>query len=251
MTENISIWDALYQRSQEQQIDQQALSNVRVNVDFSQSVAIDTLSSGWVASPAPGVLRMLLERDGGEKTTRATSVVSYQSGSHFSSHMHPKGEEFFVLSGTFSDENGDYPAGTYVRNPPTTSHQPFSQDGCMMLVKLQQFDLSDRLTVVKSVVNAVVKPEDDVLRNNAGAWHEQVLFEAYERVVFLHAASEARLADKIIREGAEILVVSGSLSDGACEYAAGHWLRFARGSSVALTASANTQLWVKSGHIPR
>ena len=57
---------------------------------------------------------------------------------------HGGGEEFLVLEGVFQDEHGDYPAGSYVRNPPTTRHTPGSEPGCVIFVKLWQFDPGDR-----------------------------------------------------------------------------------------------------------
>jgi len=103
-------------------------------------IPFDALS--WVPSPEPGVDRKMLERDGGE-IARATSIVRYARGSSFHAHVHDRGEEFLVLSGTFSDEHGDYPEGTYVRNPPGSKHSPFSRDGCIIFVKLRQFDMRD------------------------------------------------------------------------------------------------------------
>jgi ChrR-like protein with cupin domain len=52
-----------------------------------------------------------------------------------------------VLEGVFQDEHGDYPTGTYVRNPPTSSHTPASEAGCTIFVKLWQFDPHDRTPV--------------------------------------------------------------------------------------------------------
>src|ERR1700731_2973833 len=72
---------------------------------------------------------------------------AYAPHSHFSPHTHGGGEEFLVLDGVFQDEHGDYPAGTYVRNPPTSSHTPGSKPGCTIFVKLWQFDPSDRTPV--------------------------------------------------------------------------------------------------------
>ena len=37
----------------------------------------------------------------------------------------------------------DYPAGTYVRNPPGTAHTPRSDVGCTIFVKLRQFAADD------------------------------------------------------------------------------------------------------------
>lgn len=49
-----------------------------------------------------------------------------------------------MLEGVFQDEHGDYPAGIFIRNPPQSSHTPFSDKGCVILVKLWQFELDDR-----------------------------------------------------------------------------------------------------------
>ena len=73
-----------------------------------------------------GVERRMLDRIGDE-VARATSIVRYAAGSRFSPHTHGGGEEFLVLDGVFQDEHGDYPAGSYVRNPPTSRHTPGSR----------------------------------------------------------------------------------------------------------------------------
>ena len=43
------------------------------------------------------------------ETGITTSVVRYESGAIFSEHIHPRGEEIFVLEGEFADEFGLYP----------------------------------------------------------------------------------------------------------------------------------------------
>jgi anti-sigma factor ChrR (cupin superfamily) len=82
--------------------------------DCRQPVALNTQALPWVLSPSPGVERRLLERLGDE-VARATSVVRYAPGSRFARHGHGGGEEILVLEGTFADEQGTYPAGTYLR----------------------------------------------------------------------------------------------------------------------------------------
>ena len=79
-----------------------------------------------------GVDRRPLDRIG-EEVARATSIVRYAPGSRFSAHTHGGGEEFIVLDGVFQDEHGDYPPGTYVRNPPGTRHTPGSEPGRLPL----------------------------------------------------------------------------------------------------------------------
>jgi hypothetical protein len=53
----------------------------------------------------------------GDEVARATSIVRDAPASHFSAHTHGGGEEFLMLDGVFQDEHGDYPAGSYIRNP--------------------------------------------------------------------------------------------------------------------------------------
>ena len=117
-----------------------------INADFSRRAIVTPDQHQWVASPTAGVERVMLDRVGEEKA-RATSIVRYAPDSHFPRHLHPGGEEIFVLTGTFSDEHGHYPAGWYVRNPPGSSHQPFSVEGATIFVKLWQMHPSDSHTV--------------------------------------------------------------------------------------------------------
>src|SRR5699024_437242 len=115
---------------------------MHINSDFSQRVVVLPEDYEFIDSPLAGVTRMPLDRAGGE-VARATSIVRYAAGSGYSAHTHNGGEEILVLDGIFSDEHGDYPTGTYLRNPPGTAHQPFSKEGCTLLVKLWQFAAGD------------------------------------------------------------------------------------------------------------
>ena len=113
-----------------------------IRADLSQRAVVLPGEESFIPSPMAGVERMMLDRDGGE-VARATTIVRYAPNSYFPAHTHGGGEEFYVLEGVFSDEHGDYPAGTYVRNPPGTAHKPFTKDGCTIFVKLHQFQPGD------------------------------------------------------------------------------------------------------------
>src|SRR5205085_9530772 len=119
---------------------------MRINADFSERAVVHACNVDWIRSPMPGVERKLLDRVGDE-VARATFIVRYAPGSAFSAHTHGGGEEFLVLDGTFQDEHGDYPLGSYLRNPPTSRHTPGSRSGCTLFVKLYQFDPADRTHV--------------------------------------------------------------------------------------------------------
>jgi anti-sigma factor ChrR (cupin superfamily) len=119
---------------------------MELNADFSKRVVVHAARLSWSRSPIVGVERRMLDRIGDE-VARATSIVRYAPNSHFSAHTHGGGEEFFVLDGVFSDEHGDFPAGSYIRNPPGSHHRPGSGPGCTIFVKLWQFDADDRTQV--------------------------------------------------------------------------------------------------------
>ena len=133
---------------------------MELNADFAQRAVVHSATLPWTPSPTVGVDRRMLDRVGGE-VARATSIVRYAPGSIFTAHTHGGGEEFLVLEGVFSDERGDYPAGSYVRNPPTSHHTPSSRGGCAIFVKLWQFGPADR-TIVRippGVIPLVVSDE--------------------------------------------------------------------------------------------
>ncbi len=117
-----------------------------LNADFSQRAIITPDDYRWVPSPQPGVERVMLDRIGREQA-RATSLVRYAPASVFPEHNHPGGEEILVLSGTFTENGVDYPAGWYLRSPDGSSHQPSSRDGTTIFVKLRQMADDERQPV--------------------------------------------------------------------------------------------------------
>ena len=133
---------------------------MELNADFSRRVAVHTAGLPWVPSPMAGVERRMLDRIGAE-VARATTIVRYAPGSHFSPHTHDGGEEFLVMEGVFTDEHGDFPSGSYIRNPPASRHTPGSAPGCVLFVKLWQFDLADRTQVRIDTGDVAFTPAPD------------------------------------------------------------------------------------------
>ena len=88
-------------------------SNYHLNMDFDRVALGRADEQSWINSPSDGVDRIHLEREAAE-SGHTTSFVRFAPGSHFSPHAHPQGEEIYVIDGVFSDENGDYPAGSYI-----------------------------------------------------------------------------------------------------------------------------------------
>src|SRR5690606_716044 len=115
-----------------------------INGDLSVTAVADTRSMEWTPSPSRTVWRKRVHLVGPPESGQVTSVVRYEPGATFPAHDHPDGEEILVLDGVFSDEHGDWPAGTYLLNPEGFRHSPFSREGCTLFVKLRQFPGRDR-----------------------------------------------------------------------------------------------------------
>lgn len=213
-----------------------------LNMDFSRPIVCDTANMEWFPSPKPGVWRKPLAREEKERG-HATSIVRYDPGASFHSHNHPFGEEILVLEGTFSDATGDFHAGTYFRNPMGFVHAPFSKEGCVILVKLHQFQPDDTRRIA--------------IETDKGDWQEldngirvQVLHEHRgEKVVLLKLPASAQVARQPNTGGEEIYLISGSLRGAAGVYPAGSWLRFPPGANHFLVANEDSLLWMKSGHL--
>lgn len=216
---------------------------MRVNADFSQRVVIRPEDYDWVASPAGGVDRMMLDRVGDE-VARATTVVRFAPDSWFDAHTHGGGEEYLVLDGVFSDESGDYPAGTYVRNPIGTRHKPHTREGCTILVKLHQFDASDSAQFHVDTNAAEFRP-GQVPGLEVLPLHEA----ASESVALVRWAPGTRLGPHRHQGGEEIFVLSGTFQDEHGDYPAGTWIRSPHGSEHAPFSDEGCLIYVKTGHL--
>ncbi|MEB3225515.1 MAG: cupin domain-containing protein [Synechococcus sp.] len=216
---------------------------MKLHANLQERVVLDTKALPWQASPMAGVERRMLDRDSAE-IARATSLVRYAPDSYFSEHTHGGGEEFFVLEGTFADEHGEYPAGTYVRNPVGSSHRPHSQTGCTIFVKLWQMDPSDQTFVrvrtqgqpwLPGLVKGLsVLPLHNFQGENVALvrWEPGTYFQAHR-----HWGGE------------EIFVLEGTFEDEQGIYPAGTWLRNPPDSIHTPFSREGCIIYVKTGHL--
>jgi anti-sigma factor ChrR (cupin superfamily) len=213
-----------------------------INADFTARALVHADALDWTPSPMAGVDRRMLDRIGDE-VARATSLVRYAPKSHFSAHTHGGGEEFVVLEGVFKDEHGDYPAGTYVRNPPTSSHTPGSEAGCVIFVKLWQFDPDDRVHVRVAMDDPTPVP---IGSGGAAA----VLFEDGRETVRMETwEPEARIA-RHLPGGGEFLVLDGGFTEGGETLRRLSWLRLPPGGQFDVVAGPDgAKVWSKTGHL--
>jgi anti-sigma factor ChrR (cupin superfamily) len=213
-----------------------------INADFSRRAIVAVHQYQWLASPQGGVERVMLDRVGAEKA-RATSIVRYAPNSHFPGHQHPGGEEILVLSGTFSDGEGHFPTGWYLRNPPGSSHQPYSEAGAVIFVKLQQMPAREQ-TPVRINTN-----DPAAWRNHGGREICPLFADDSEQVCMLRLAPHQSLF-AMPTYGTELLVLAGDMVMDAHTYERGSWMRLPAGDSPEIAAGAyGATVYLKTGHL--
>jgi anti-sigma factor ChrR (cupin superfamily) len=215
---------------------------MNINADFTQKVVLNHHDLPWIPSPELGVERRMLERQGNE-LAKATSIVRYQAGARFSAHVHEFGEEILVLEGVFSDELGDYPAGTYIMNHPGSSHAPHSKTGCTLFVKLRHLGSEQ---VEREVIDTKTAPwlqgmvpglnVMPLMRQGTGStlvrWAPQTYFNPHQHY-----------------GGEEIFVVEGIFEDEHGRYPSGSWIRSPHLSLHRPFSKEGCTIFVKTGHL--
>lgn len=218
--------------------------SLRLNMDFEKPVCMLPEQFEWTASPADGVARVPLERMSAESGHK-TSFVRFRPGSYFPAHQHPMGEEIYVLDGVFSDQFGDYPAGSYLRNPPGSGHRPFTEEGCMLFVKLDQFDPEDNEKVV-------LRPQEQQWRPGIGGLRVAPLhsYGTQSTALVFWPANEV-FQRHVHWGGEEIVVLKGEFTDEYGQYPEGSWIRSPHLSEHSPRVKEETLILVKVGHLPQ
>lgn len=213
-----------------------------LNMNFNERSVIETSKQTWQASPSSNVLRIPLEREAAE-SGHVTSVVKYQAGASFPAHSHPLGEEIIVLEGIFSDEHGDYGPGTYIRNPPGSSHSPFSKTGCVIFVKLNQFSEEDQQSVR-------INTSSTAWQNGLGNLKVMPLHSyEHEHVALVKWPKGERFQPHRHFGGEEIFVLQGTFQDELGIYPQHTWIRSPHMSEHFPFVEEETIIWVKTGHL--
>jgi anti-sigma factor ChrR (cupin superfamily) len=220
-----------------------AMSLPDINPDLNRMSIVTTADMPWEPSPSGTVWRKPLYRQGGEFGP-VTSLVRYTAGGAFSAHYHPEGEEILVLEGIFSDEHGDYPAGSYLLNPDDSRHAPFSQSGCTLFVRLRQYAGKRRLQTVLNTATL-----DWLPGGVAGLWVKTLYSQAGypERSALVRWQPGTYFPCHRFPGGGEILVLEGTLEDEYGCYPQGTWLRHPSWSQHTPGSRQGCLLYVRIG----
>lgn len=218
---------------------------MEVRGDFGRREVVLPGDEAWRPFPAALGESYLLDRieDG---IARETSIVRCVGGARFTADARGGGEEFFVLAGSIHDEAGDYPEGSYVRNPIGHAHMSRAgRDGALVFVKLNQFSAADTERVV--------------IDTRAALWHQGLMpgltvlplhEHGPESVALVQWAPSTRFRRHRHWGGEEILVLDGVFEDEHGRYPKGSWLRSPHLSEHdPYTGPDGALIYVKTGHL--
>lgn len=217
-----------------------------INADFSRLAVARTSRMNWQASPSATVWRKRLDLTGRSESSRVTSLVRYDADSAFSEHAHPDGEEILVLEGVFSDEHGDYPAGSFFLNPEGFRHAPFSREGCVLFVKLRQYPGKRRQHVVVDTRRSAWQTTDDEGVSVMSLYREK----GYpEEIQLVRLQPKTVVASHAHDGGAEVFVLKGSYSDENGHYDEGSWVRYPKDTIHRIRSKTGCTYYLKTGHL--
>jgi ChrR Cupin-like domain len=210
-----------------------------LNADYALPVVINSMAMDWNDSPMLGVQRKRLELIG-SSSPRLTTLVRFAPDSYFKSHQHDAGEEFLVIEGVFSDASGDYGKGYYVRNPADSSHQPYTKEGCIILVKLRQFSLGD-------IQQCAIDTQNSTWAASKFKGISQLLLHQYQSEhVFMYQLNKDSESFHIsFSTIGEVYVLGGEINILSTTYSAGTWLRYPANTSLSINSHTEARIWVK------
>lgn len=224
----------------------QVTNVLEVNADFHVPVIVDTKILNWQVSPTAGIRQKYFEHIGKDKS-RLTTLVQFPAGRIFKKFGYAEGVEFFVLSGAFSDDDGDYGVGCYVRNPAGIYRESYTSVGCTVLFKLGQFQPLDHKRVVINSRNSAIRwlPVGE-----PGVSYLGLHYFSEEEVSLYRIRSECWITFKYHNHGIEVFICEGSIFVKGIRYGTGDWLRYPSGSKVKISAIGAVCLYVKKSIFP-
>jgi quercetin dioxygenase-like cupin family protein len=101
-----------------------------------RDIAVNSRTLGWSETKWNGIYRKVLRND--QDTGARAVLLKLEPGSRLPKHLHPGGEEVYVLDGRVRFENEWYEEGYYLYSPPGSSDDVYTGSGAILFVSLPQ-----------------------------------------------------------------------------------------------------------------
>ncbi len=210
-----------------------------LNIELNKKVILHPSPEGWIESSTGGVRSFLLE----QSPIRETLLLDYRPGVENVWDKPSCSEEILVLEGTFTNADGEHPAGTYLRNPEGTLHKSISAKGCRLFVKLTQ-----RIVEEKQKVRILTHLAD--WRQGHGNLQVLPLYSfGTEGSALVKWPAGERFVKHTHFGGEEIFVLQGEFIDEFGRYPKGSWIRSPHLSQHFPYVDVETIIFVKTGHL--
>ena len=213
------------------------------HTDFLSRVAVMPTALTWYRTSYTGIWFRCFESDCDVQDHPVTMLTRFDSGGFFSLHGHPGGEEILVLQGSFEDEIGVHPPGTYMLNPEGFIHSPYSSEGCLTFVKLRQHGGKTRdpvrTNIYESPWQSGMIPQIEVK-----PLYQQVGYP--EKIWVERWLAGTRLSNIVETEVKEIFVIEGTWNDELGHYPTGSWLRYPPNCPYSPASETGCLIYVKS-----
>ena len=204
-----------------------------MNSDYEQKVLIDTNTIQWQETQVKNVFKKILAI----KDKEETSLIKLNEGSVLNQEQKINSVEIFVLEGTYINEYGEYPQGTYLRLPEENE----------ALVK------SDKACVIFRKTNFFTDKQKIIIDTNTTLWLQGQgnleVMPLYEQTALVKWPKGERFIPHKHWGGEEIIVLKGVFMDEYGEYPKGSWIRSPHLSEHFPYVNEETIIFVKTGHM--
>ncbi len=204
-----------------------------MNSDYEQKALIDTNTIQWQETQVKNVFKKILAI----KDKEETSLIKLNEGSVLNQEQKINSVEIFVLEGTYINEYGEYPQGTYLRLPEENE----------ALVK------SDKDCVIFRKTNFFTDKQKVIIDTNTTLWLQGQgnleVMPLYEQTALVKWPKGERFIPHKHWGGEEIIVLKGVFMDEYGEYPKGSWIRSPHLSEHFPYVNEETIIFVKIGHM--
>ena len=204
-----------------------------MNSDYEKRALIDTNTIQWQETQVKNVFKKILAI----KDKEETSFIKLKEGSVLNQEQKINSVEIFVLEGTYINEYGKYPQGTYLRLPLENEALVKSDKGCVIFRKTNFFTDNEKL----------------IIDTNASAWLQgQGNLEVkplHNQTALVKWPKNERFIPHKHWGGEEVVVLHGVFIDEYGEYPKGSWIRSPHLSEHFPYVNEETIIFVKTGHM--